>query len=68
VIAAQEAAFKITLSGDLTTKFKATEPLAASGLPLAISVLVQFNGGYYGKTLDVQFKTSKGGGSATIKF
>jgi PKD repeat protein len=63
----QEAAFKLKLSGNLGTAFKANAPLDANGFPTQISVQIQFGGIYYGVTLQTSFKSSNKGAKATTK-
>ena len=57
--------FTLKLSGNLATAFKQNSPLDTAGFPTQISVQVQFDTIYLGKTLSVTFKAGRN--SATAK-
>ncbi len=61
VTADYEAPIKIVLSGELGTALRANSSLDAQGFPTRVTVLVQFNGGYFGDSAPLKFKVGPNG-------
>jgi hypothetical protein len=64
-----ESPMRLTIMGELGTALKANAPLDAQGFPTQVTLLVQFNGGYFGATLPAKFKIiHNGSATANAKF